>query len=284
MIAIPLVWLPVGPALRSILGDDYFFGYGLAAALLLMLLTTTLASRWAVRHGGEWVAPAERLRRLVAEASATPPWQTAVLMMATVALTLTGLFLVIEPLDQFGGILEPRPDSWGVIAALSLFVGVLSARRPATRPVVAEQTAPADQYWPEVRRMLPRMYLAYGFGTVTGFFVASQVPQTWRNVAFLVAYLATSLILIRRWSNGRTPLRLRAFDPALRQEMLAGVLLWGVPMGILFAAMAVLDPIGPPTVILIYVAAMLAVGAIGGLAFGALMHLIRKLGDSRRPG
>ena len=130
--------------------------------------------------------------------------------------------------------------------------------------------------------MLPRMYLAYGFGTVAGFFVAWQVPQVWRNVSFLVAYLATSLILIRRWSNGRTPLGLRAFDPALRQEMLAGVVLWGVPMGILFSAMAVLDPVGPPTVILIYVAVLLAVGAIGGLAFGALNHLIRKLGDSRR--
>src|SRR5690242_20225993 len=87
VLALPLVALPVGPGLRWLLGDGYSFNYGMPVLLLSMLLVTTVASRWSARHGGVWITPAERLRRLVAETSATPAWQTFVATTAMMALT-----------------------------------------------------------------------------------------------------------------------------------------------------------------------------------------------------
>jgi hypothetical protein len=140
---------------------------------------------------------------------------------------------------------------------------------------------PVDEYWAVLRRMLPRTFLAYGIGGLVGFSVGLALDGSLRFPSFVIVFLAVSFFLMQRLSPGQGPLQGRALTshPRLSMAMASGVLLWGVPMAILFSGMAILEPKGTPMFKLIFVGIMIVVGGLGGLAFGALLHLIRRLSE-----
>jgi hypothetical protein len=63
---------------------------------------------------------------------------------------------------------------------------------------------------------------------------------------------------------------------------MAGVLLWGVPMGMMFSAGMVLDSMELPAQMALKVAAVLVVSLIGGAVFGVLIHVMLRLAEARR--
>src|SRR5258705_9036519 len=83
MIILPAVLLPIGPAMRLLLGDRYSVPYGLLAYFPLILIVSVLSTRWAAWRGGEWVSKAERLRRLREEA-ANSQWSSVLELCAEV--------------------------------------------------------------------------------------------------------------------------------------------------------------------------------------------------------
>jgi hypothetical protein len=288
MIVMPTIGLAVGPTMRALLGDQYSISLGLLAALLLMVLMRFLSARLAIWRGGEWVTQAERLRRLVDEAAATPRWQNAAAMTAMAALTLCGIYLIVEPFDEFGDFLRGAPDSVGLIALVAVFLGVrvLLTRQP--KPVVVEEAPPPGYFWSELRRVVVRIWLASGIGGAVGLTIGMHVPESWRFGSFMIAFVAISLSLLQQLSRSASPRRVYASlsNPSLAKQMLLGVLLWGVPMGIAFSGIVMLSAMDPqermPVGIGLALVFALSVG--GGLAFGALVHLVGRLSEPARRG
>src|SRR5262245_62021645 len=91
MIVGPMLLLPVGPVMRGVRGEAYDPLYGGAVAFAIVMIAGWVSGQWAVRHGGEWLVPAERLRRVSAEAAEMPRWPLAVAAMAMMALFQFGL-------------------------------------------------------------------------------------------------------------------------------------------------------------------------------------------------
>lgn len=280
-IVMSIAFLPVGPLMRALLGDGYLFFYGLAAQLLMEIVVTRLSSHWAARHGGEWVTNAERLRRLVAETAGTPRWPNALATTATMALMLLGVLLTIEPLDHLGDAFGGTFYAIGAVTALSVLAGarVLLAGRSQRQLVSADEAPPSGYFWPELRSTLPLDYAAYTLGAIAAYIIAVQLQETIRYVAFIVMFLITSqlLLMLRR----RTPKRIYPIllDAHLGRRVLAGVLLWGIPMGIMFSAATALDNIGH---LAQRIALAMSLSAIGGGAIGVLMHVIDRLSGSRK--
>lgn len=284
MVAIPTVSLTVGPAMRALLGDQYSPVYGLLAMFPLMFLMTAAGSGLAPRYGGEWVSRSERLRRLTAEVAATPCWQTVLATMAMTALTLLGLFLVVDPIDDLGNPVGGPLAALSLIALISALSGgqVLFSRRRLRRSVVVEGKPPAGYVASEVRGVLPRIYLAYVLGTGVGVVVGSQFRDVSRFFAFVAASLVASMVLLQVFSYRRAPRQLYAPDLRLGSQMLMGALLCGMPMGIIFSGAAILTMMGHPGMMVIAVGVAIAIGGAGGFAFGAFIYLSQRLADRRR--
>jgi hypothetical protein len=284
MIILPAGLLPLGPVLRALLGAKYDVFYGLAAIALLFMLFTRLSSQWASHHGGEWVTKAERVRRLVTEVSQIPSWLNAAATSAMVALMLLGLLLVIEPFDSpnygYGGPLSTAL----VVAAVSLLSGarVLFNCYSKRQPAISDEAPPSGYFWSELRSALPLTYAAYAFAAVVAFLVAMQLKGSTQFVAFFVIFLMTSqlpLILLRRAGKRIYPASL---DANLGRQILAGTLLWGIPMGMMFGAALALDSIGHPAEMALKIAVMLPLGAIAGAAVGVLLYVNLRLSEARR--
>jgi hypothetical protein len=205
MIWIPLVVLPAGPAIRALLGERYHFPYGACAILLLQVLLSAASNRWAARHGGRWVTNSERLRCLIAETASRSPWPTAILMTVMVALTLLAVSLALGPLDEVGNMVGATPvQLCALLALLSLVAGgqVVLRWRRASRLVVAEQAPPAGYFGSELRRVLPRTYLAWALAAVAGIAVGLELKEFARLGAFLGIYAVLSPILPTCSSGG----------------------------------------------------------------------------------
>ena len=279
MLIIPAVMLPVGPILRVFLGTSYSFFYGAVAALVLTMVVTALCTQWAIRHG-EWVTKVERLHRLVEEA-ATSRWSNAAAMMMGVALILIALFLTMDPIDRFGADIGGAPNTLALIAVLSLMAGVpsLFSRRQQPKSVVTENASPGDTYWQELRRRLPWTYLAYALGAATGTAIGLQFQGPAQLLASLVGSLVPALLLQQLFFLWKSPAKLNPtiFDAKLGRQLVAGMLLWGVPFGILFSVVWALDSIDRPAHMALGIAITMAISIPGGLFFGASIYLVKRL-------
>jgi hypothetical protein len=284
MIVMPTVLLPIGPAMRALLGHEYSIFYGLLAVLPLIFLVGMLSNRWATRFGGEWLTQPERARRLFAETAAAPPWQNVLATMAMSPLMLFSFFLILEPLDDFGSSIGGAPVALGMLAVMSVVAGgqALLARRQLTRAEITEEEQPSDHYWSELRRALPRTYFAYAIGAIAAVALGLQFDDFMRFGVFIGTFLVVSsvlhqLFLDRSASNRFYPVLL---DARLRPQLLLGLLAWGVPMGMVFSGMTILMVKGMPGLIVIgMIGIAIVVSALGGLAFGAYMCLVRRLLD-----
>jgi hypothetical protein len=283
MFIVPIPFLLVGPILRALLGDRYEFIYGLAAVALVILAVARLSSLWSARHGGEWVTKAERIERLLAETTRSP-WLNALATAATLAMTLLGLLLVIDPLDRLG-------DSYGgpiattiTIAAVSMLAGArtLFAGFSKKQPVVVDEAPPPGHFWSELRSALPLIYAAYGVAAVSALLVATQLEGSMQTTSFIVVFIVVSQVILslRRRSGQR--IYPRSLDANLGRQVVAGILLWGIPMGMMFGAGMLLDPMEFPALIALKAAAVLAISLIGGAAFGVLVHILLRLGEAKR--
>jgi hypothetical protein len=93
----------------------------------------------------------------------------------------------------------------------------------------------------------------------------------------VVSSVLHQLFLDRSASNRFYPVLL---DARLRPQLLLGLLAWGVPMGMVFSGMTILMVKGMPGLIVIgMIGIAIVVSALGGLAFGAYMYLVRRLLD-----
>jgi hypothetical protein len=287
MIVMPTVLLPVGPVMRAWLGDEYSISYGLLASFPLIFLTGVLSNRWAVRFGGEWLTQPERLRRLIAETAAAPPWQNVLATMVMTPLMVLALVLMIEPLGDLGSPIGGAPVALSILAVTSVLAGgqALFARRQLTRSKITEEVQPADRFWSELRRVLPWTYLAYAIGTVSGVMLGLQFDDNVRFGVFVGSFLVVSSVLRNLFLSR---LARNQFYPAivnvgLRPQLLLGLLGWGVPMGMMFSGMTILTAKDTPALIVIaLIAVAIVVSTLGGLAYGAYMYLTRRVLDRQK--
>lgn len=282
MFIVPLVILLVGPILRALLGNRYDLFYGLAAIVLICVALTRVSSEWSARHGGEWVTKAERLQRLLAETTRTP-WLNALATTAMAAMTLLGLQLIIDPLDRFGESFGGPLATSLAVAAVSLLVGSRALLAGLSKqPIVVDEAPPRGHFWSELRAALPLIYAAYASASVVALLVATQLDASMQTTAFIVVFIAVSqLILTFRRRAGRR-IYPRSLDAHLGRQVVAGILLWGIPMGMMFSAGMVLDQTGLPAKMALMVGAVLGISLIAGAAFGVLVYVMLRVAEARR--
>jgi hypothetical protein len=275
--------LLVGPFLRALLGNRYEVFYGLAAIVLINLAITRVSSQWGARHGGEWVTKAERLQRLLAETTQRP-WLNALMTTATLAMTLLSLLLVIYPLDRLGESYGGPITTTFTVVAISILGGAraLLVGYSKKQPVIVDEAPSRGHFWSELRSALPLIYATYALASAAALLVAMQLKGSTQTTAFIVVFLVVSqFILTLRRRAGRR-IYPRSFDANLGRQVVAGVLLWGIPMGMMFSASMVLDSMGLPALMALKVAAVLGISLIGGAASGVLIHVTLRLGEARR--
>jgi hypothetical protein len=283
MLIFPIAALLVGPILRTLLGNRYEIIYGLVAIALVSVAMTRVSSLWGARHGGEWVTKAERLERLLAETTQRP-WLNALTTTVMLAMTLFGVLLVIDPLDRLGESYGGPIATTLTIAAVSILAGAraLFAGYSKKQPVIVDEAPPQGHFWSELRAALPLIYAAYALASIAALLVATQLQRSMQNAAFIVVVLAVSqfILTLRRRAGQR--IYPRSFDANLGRQVVAGVLLWGIPMGMMFSAGMVLDSMGLPTRMAVSVAIAFGFSVIGGAAFGVLIHVMLRLAEVRR--
>jgi hypothetical protein len=283
MFIFPVAAVLVGPILRALLGNRYEIFYGLAAILLISVAMSRVSSQWGARHGGEWVTKAERLQRILTEATHSP-WLNALTTTAMLTMTLLGLLLVLDPLDRlgesYGG---PIATIFTVVAismlggARALFVGFAKKQ-----PVIVDEAPPQGHFWSELRSALPLIYASYALASAAALLVATQLEGSLRTTSFIVVFIVVSqVILVFRRRAGRR-IYPQAFDANLGRQVVVGVLLWGIPMGMMFGAGMVLDSMGLTAQMAIMAAAALGISLIGGAAFGVLSYVMLRLAEARR--
>jgi hypothetical protein len=242
-----------------------------------------MSNQWGARLGGEWVTKAERLQRLLAEATHSP-WLNALTTTAMLAMMLLGFLLVIDPLDRLG-------ESYGgpiatiiTIATLSILGGAraLFVGYSKKQPVIVDAAPPRGHFWSELRSALPLIYAAYALASAAALVVATQLKGPMQATAFIVVFLVVSQLILMLRRRAGQQIYPRSFEANLGRQVVAGVLLWGIPMGMMFSAGMVLDPIGRPAQMALEVAAVLGVSLIGGAAFGVLINVMLRLAEARK--
>lgn len=207
-IIFPAIALPFGPVVRALMGNQYSPFYAFTALILVMLLVNALITRWAVSRDGEWMSPSERNRRLAAEATATPSWLAGLETGASFALLMIASQLIIDPIDEFGGVFGGTPMTLALIAVPTLLMTgqVFYARRQLVRQLAHPQTeldkasaeGPKFSLWPA----LPLIYLANAVAVIAGLAVASQLGGDQALGAYLITSLAIRLYLEMTKGNG----------------------------------------------------------------------------------
>ena len=283
MIIMPAIVLTVGPILRALLGIKYDVLYGFAASMLIILIITRLSSQWGARRGGEWVTKAERLQRLLAETTQRP-WLNALTTTAMLALTLLGLLLVIDPLDHLGESYGGPLATAFAVAAVSVLGGAraLFTGYSKKQPLIDDEAPPSGHFWSELRSALPLIYAAYALASAAALLVAMQLKGSAQTTAFICVFLVVSQLILTLRRRAGQRIYPRSFDANLGRQVLAGVLLWGVPMGMMFSAGTVLDSIGHPAQIVLMLAVVLVISLIGGAALGVMIYVILRLGEARK--
>jgi hypothetical protein len=286
-VLIPLALLPVGPVMRALLGDAYVPPYGLGLIFVMMLLMAKLSSWWA-RHGGEWVTSSERANRLVEEARTTSAWPVVLATMAMFPLILLAFLLIIEPMDKLGSASSFGSDLPYVLVAIVLLGAgsVLYGRRRLSHSVVTDDAPPENLYWSEMRRILPRTYLALAVGLVVGIATGLQFEEDRRFWVYAIAMLVVSQVLGQVLLHSSAPRRLYAApaNTKFASFLWLGLLLYGVPMSFFFAGVVFLEAMSwsmPLRAAFMFGAALLVCG-LCGLAFGAFSYVIRRLSDPER--
>jgi hypothetical protein len=251
--------------------------------MLISLALTRVSSQWGARHGGEWVTKAERVQRLLSETTQRP-WLNALATTATLALTLLSLLLVIDPLDRLG-------ESYGgpiatiiAVAAVSMLGGAraLFVGYSRKQPVVVDEAPPQGHFWSELRSALPLIYAAYALASAAALLVAMQLKGSTQTTAFIVVVLGVSQLILTLRRRAGQRIYPRSFDANLGRQVVAGALLWGIPMGMMFSAGMVLDSIGHPAEMALKAAVVLGVSLIGGAVFGVLIYIMLRLAEARR--
>ena len=72
------------------------------------------------------------------------------------------------------------------------------------------------------------------------------------------------------------------FFQHLGRQIVAAMLLWGVPMGMMFSAGMVLDTLGHPMKMALMIAVAMGISLVGGAAFGVLIYVIVRVADVRK--
>ena len=283
MFVFPIAALLVGPSLRALLGSTYEIFYGLVAMVLISMAVVRLSGQWSARHGGEWVTKAERLERLLAETTQAP-WRNALATSAMVAMTFLGLLIIIDPLDRLGESYGGPIAATLMIAAVSILMGAraLFAGYSRKQPVVVDQAPPQGHFWSELRSALPLIYAAYAVATAAALLVAKQLTEAMQSTAFIVVFIVVSQVILSFRRRAGQRIYPRSLDPNLGRQVVAGILLWGVPMGMMFSAGMVLDSIGFPALMALKVAAALGISLIGGAGLGVLIYVMLRLAEARR--
>lgn len=287
MIWIPVVVLPVGPLIRALLGAQYSIFYGLLVVLVLTVLLSKGSNRWAARHGGKWVTSSERLRCLIAETASMSPWVAAVLTTAMVALIVLGGTLTIAPLDEMSSAVGATPAQLCLVwTLLSLAAGgqVILRWRRTSRLVVAEEVVPAGYFGSELRRVLPRTYLAWALAAVTGIALGLQLEGFPRSGAFLIVYGVMAPILSQLLTNRRAT---ETLYPALAEPRFGRLLIVGLTgfapfMALCFTGFAILGSMNRPILMAAEIGVVVVICAVGGLCFGAFLYLVRRFIDRNK--
>jgi hypothetical protein len=279
---LPATLLPIGPVMRAALDGNYSLLQGGLVMLVILLLFSWGSSRLAPRFGGEWVTPAERLRRYAVEAIATPRWLTAIYTAAMVVGTLFAIILVLSPLaewrDRAGiGIVL---SLMAALSAFSVFL-MLRGRTELREAAVMDGPAPSGYLRREVLRVLPRIYATYFLAAIIATAIALQTPPAQRWPIFAAAAIII-VVVLRVLSPGRLmPEKLYAVSPTLGERMMTALACGGVLLAILMSGLPILEWWNRPALAATVIACLMTVIAIASLTLGALVHGLARLAERR---
>lgn len=192
-IVIPAAILPIGPAMRTMLGDGYSLYHGLLLIFVLIFAMTAVCRWWTRHHAGEWVSREERVRRTIAETEAGSRWLDAVTSSAMIALNLLAMVLVISPLQDLVTIYRVWLIAGG---AISLLCGLQAlSRRQLIGTQIATGVPPSGHLRSELLRIIPRLVLANAIGAIVGVAIGLQFDGITRFAIFVVLALTVSMCL-----------------------------------------------------------------------------------------
>ncbi len=285
MIALPLIMVPTGPLLRAGMGARYSPLYGLITMMLLILLSSRVTSLWAARHGGEWVTKAERLLRTQQQAASISRVWTCMATVLMVELILLGGMLIIGRLDEASTYLGGKGWLASYFAALGALSGAsaLFSRRRLVESEINEGAPPRPVNWPGLRRLLPRIYIAFAIGAAAGVAVARSLSIEEWGPAYTVTCLGGGMTL--SWVLLRREIPQQLYSGAnltLGLAVLCGLMCFGIPMWIMFTGMVFAEAHAS----LMHMAVQAAIFAVSipitGVGFGALMYFVQRLTNVRR--
>src|SRR5262245_23042974 len=166
----PIAWVPIGPAMRLLMGNAYLPIYGIGMTFVVLLLVPKLTSWWVQRPGGEWITVSERTQRLVDEARTTSVWPEALANPAMLVLLMLGLLLITDPLDELGSSVGLGAGIFYILAAGALLgaASTVLGRRRLRQSLVIKEKPPENFFWLLMRRLTPRMFLANLVGFMAG--------------------------------------------------------------------------------------------------------------------
>ncbi len=292
-IIVPVAALPIGPAMRALMGEQYDPSYGTFTLVIWALLASMVTSRFVLFKGAQWMSPSERNERLIAEAAAEPSWLFPVATAAALALSMVAILLTLDPLDNVGSVFGGPPMAFGFIGVMSTLIAaqVFYARRKLTRQFdesKTETTKASDAHMEaKLSRPLPLYltYLAYILALLAGFAVARQFQDDNAFSAYLVTsiILSQALVLLFMQLTRTNGLCVASTIPNLAKQIFAGVTLWGLPFGLLMSGCVAMEMADKPMAHRVaMVAITIALSTVGGLFYGLIMYIFWRSGDPRR--
>ena len=218
-----------------------------------------------------------------------PRWKTALINGLMYALIISAIFLVIEPIDQFGVGMGGPVVALSYIGGLSLIavIPLLTGRQRRLASIAVDKSeATIGQILPEMMKLLPRSYLATLIATAAGVFVGLKLHGPLRLPGFIVVMFLALQILRQLPFFGKLPARLYATfgGSGFWNYVLLGLLSWGPTYAFMFFGVLLLTAAGRPIEIIPSIGYMIGVGALAGFFMGAVLYLINRAGQRRATG
>lgn len=277
---IPALTLLVGPILRELLGSQYSAYYGFVGLAFVVLASNGLIYRLATRHGGKWVSRSQRYRLLAEEAKAASPWPIALMTATAVAILFLALMLILLPFDQFGTL---PLVALGVVAVASAISGSLAwfEQRRLSRAI--DEPIPQIGLLLWLGSFLPALYLASVIADAAAIVAELTLEEPAPGVAFTITYVVLLTVLFQiLFRSGMPQTNVPALN--LKDWLIVGVALWGVPMAMLSASRAILRflAMGPVRYLVLTSVVAVIIGLLSGLGVGAWMYWARRFYDPPR--
>jgi hypothetical protein len=223
------------------------------------------------RKGAPRMPVSEVTQHMWNEIAARPVWRLAVDWGVGFALMIGAMIAILgDGKDVFS-------DDGLIVIGFALAVGIFIGARRAyqARRMADDPAKPPERISlaASLRRILPRYYAGLALGTALGVAAATRFNADWRIFLVVIGMVLGSLAMPMRRG-------MQQLDPSgvlpLWQTLVGGILLFGVPMAILFIGMRFVDHPGFHVPDARQMLAIVSIALAGGAGFGFFMWGVAK--------